>query len=393
MTFTPQGTIVALLLAFLLGVILGYYAVQNRLRRQTVILMENQRRLAELEQSHEARLREATERLRTDYETELATTIEHYQDQLSQKTLELEQAYETRFRVLQQGALSSPSLQPIGVGSGITPVPDIPTQSYISGEPLGVPPEPATPFTPPADALRLKRQYEMRLKEAAQKLQKAYEKQLAQHVKTARLNLQTEYEQQWNLKLQEQREHLVAYKAQLQAEFNARKASVYPIDTMAEDFAEPLPPEARTSEPQVADFPGRVLPQRPPSPQYTQNEIDARIREVAEELQREYDAQLARKLETYEVQVLQRLADLEKEYEERLANFASQTVIVGSSTQDILKLDPVVDASSVPSPVVSAEAVLQEEFLEDLENAFEDEAQEDGGDFGDLDLSDFNQLT
>ena len=83
-SFTP-GILIALLILFLLGILVGYALVQRRLRKQAEELKITQRRLTEIEQSHELRLRDATEQLRHDYESQLAHTIEHYQDQLSQK--------------------------------------------------------------------------------------------------------------------------------------------------------------------------------------------------------------------------------------------------------------------------------------------------------------------
>jgi hypothetical protein len=192
MTFTLQGIILTFLIAFLLGFLLGYYLVQGRLRRQTAALKESQRHLTELEQSYELRLRETTETLRREYEAELAETIEHYQDQLSQKTVDLEQTYATRFQVLQQGELSS-SAPPTAARERV----DIPPAVAPAGgavlrgqiEPVADdPPELTT-----AQVLHLKRQYETRLKEAAQKLQSAYEKQLAQHARNVRADLQAEY--------------------------------------------------------------------------------------------------------------------------------------------------------------------------------------------------------
>lgn len=199
MTFSLQVVVIALLVAFLVGILIGYALVQGRLQRQSEALEENQRRLAELEASYEVRLKETTQKLRRDYEAELAETIEHYQDQLSDKTLELKQNYETRLGVLQQG------LAETAISSGVA------MQSRTAEPSLSQP-----------EMLHLKRQYELRLKEAAQKLQQAYEKQLAQHAKSVTAELQADYEKRITEKVEHYDQQFAQRQTQLEQEYRNR---------------------------------------------------------------------------------------------------------------------------------------------------------------------------
>ncbi|MGF1458193.1 MAG: hypothetical protein ACFBSG_04130 [Leptolyngbyaceae cyanobacterium] len=131
-SFTP-GIIIALLIMFLIGILVGYSLVQRRLRTHAEELKVTRRRLDEMAQSHELRLREATDQLRHDYEAELSETIEHYQDQLSQKSIEMEQIYETRFRVLQQGSGVAAPQSLATANTGLSAVP--PQRSPVAPPP------------------------------------------------------------------------------------------------------------------------------------------------------------------------------------------------------------------------------------------------------------------
>lgn len=290
---SPQVLIIALLAALLIGILIGYFLMQGRLRRQDEALKASQRRhLAELEAAHESRLRETTQRLRQDYEAELATTIEHYQDQLSDKTSELQQIYETRFRVVQDSVITSA---------------DASGQGSQSNGNLGID---QAPLSQP-EVRHLKRQYEKRLKEAAQKLQQAYEKQLTQHAKTVRAELHAEYEQRLAAKTKEYETQIAARDAQLNQTLMGRHETPHKIDestlTLASREPSPLP---KTPSPSPVMIP-------------TQEDIDARIREATQQIQQNYEQQLSAKLEEYQDRLSSRVQELETDYRNRLDAIAS----------------------------------------------------------------------
>ncbi|NER84925.1 MAG: DUF1049 domain-containing protein [Leptolyngbya sp. SIO1D8] len=228
--FSLQVIIIALLIAFLVGLLIGYILVQGRLQRQQETLKANQRQLTELEESYEARLRDTTQQLRSDYESELEETIEHYQDQLSDKTVELQQNYETRLKVLQQGLTTAAEEQQSAAVRGTIDSPD----------------EVEAPLTQP-EVLHFKRQYETRLKEAAQKLQHAYEKQLAQHAKNVTTELQADYEKRLAEKIEHYDEQFSARNMQLEKEYARRYEALSqrePIDPPPTETLELAPPSS-----------------------------------------------------------------------------------------------------------------------------------------------------
>ena len=345
------GAIVALVVVFLVGLWIGYASVQGRWKRQGEALKASQQRLVELEQAHEVRLRETTQQLRRDYEAELAATIEHYQDQLSDKTLELKQTYDTRLEVLQQGVTDSAAerIAPVRDGS-IEPVSD---DSEI---PLSQP-----------EVLHLKRQYETRLKEAAQKLQHAYEKQLAQHAKTVTADLQADYEKRLAEKIEHYDEQFSSRNAQLEKEY----ASRYEALRLAQgdpDQREPAPNEPNQGEPTQAESaepvtpgvavptPSQIMgtgdettvtlqpfvrpsstpvPQEIPSSssQLTQEDIEARIQEATQQVRHEYEAQLSAKLKEYQKQLTSRMQELEEDYRNRLNTLAESKSGAGQAAR------------------------------------------------------------
>ena len=330
MISTLQGIIIiAVLVALLVGILIGYFSVQGRLRRQSEALKESQNRLSELETSYEGRLRTTTQTLRRDYEAELAETIEHYQDQLSDKTLELHQTYETRLKVLQEGLVmpieaETPS---IGRGNGIEPIDD----------------NADTPLSRP-EVLHLKRQYEIRLKEAAQKLQQAYEKQLAQHAKTVTADLQADYEK----RLADKIEHYDKQSAIRQAQLEQEYASRYEALSQAQAIASEVESQALQSQAAVlgskVPTPSEIMgtgnettvtlqpkdrPSFAPTPSQplvalpTQEDIDARIREATKQIRHDYEQQLSTKLEEYQAQLTARVQELEEDYRHRLNAIAN----------------------------------------------------------------------
>lgn len=341
MTLNLPGIIVAILIAFIVGILVGYALLQRRLRHQEATLKENQRRLEELERSYEVRLKETTQQLRHDHETELMETIAHHQDQLSDRILELQQNYETRLKVIQQG------LAPLINQEAATKV--------------NLPPVTEEPKADPSqqEVTQLRRRYEKRLKEAAQKLQQAYEKQLAQHVKTVTAELQADYEQRLTAKIEHYDEQFAIRTAQLEAEYAAQHEALsqsQPIPTPDEVIGElpnqhpsksgtredvtvtlqPMPPSNFSAAPQ--QFPSPQIP----SPQMTEAEIDARIEAATQKVRQDYEQQLSTKLREYQRKLTSKVQELEDSYQERLnvlTNLTSESNLRSETSQSD-DLDP-----------------------------------------------------
>ncbi len=96
--------IIGLFIGLCVGVIaaaLVYWLLKQRVDKLVNALQNNQRRLQQLENEHEIRLRAATDQLQADYETQLAEKIEYYQDEqiLQGELKELE--FETRIQVIE----------------------------------------------------------------------------------------------------------------------------------------------------------------------------------------------------------------------------------------------------------------------------------------------------
>jgi uncharacterized membrane-anchored protein YhcB (DUF1043 family) len=98
----------ALIIGLFIGLTIGvlaativYWLMQQRVEKLTSALQNNQRRLQQLENEHEIRLRSATDQLQADYERQLAEKIEYYQDdQIIQSGLK-EVEFETRLEVIE----------------------------------------------------------------------------------------------------------------------------------------------------------------------------------------------------------------------------------------------------------------------------------------------------
>ncbi len=229
MTVTYQVIILALLITCVLSIVIGYLIAQKRFQQQEDVLQQkSQDRLKATQTAHEQRLQDALFQARQDYEAQLAQRIGHYQDQFDQSLSEREQEHQTRLEVWQQGFASS-SGQPNHAAAG--------------GTAVGTSPE----------VLQLKHQYEARLKEAAQKLQQAYEQQLAQRAKATTADLQQAYETKLAQQIEHYEAHLAQRVTQLEAEFAARQ------DAMAADVTTGVSPvedsPAQASEVEVSEFP------------------------------------------------------------------------------------------------------------------------------------------
>ncbi len=96
--------IIGIFIGLTIGVIAAaaiYVLMQRRIDRLLSISQNNQRRLQQLENEHEIRLRTATDQLQADYEQQLAEKIEYYQDdQILHNELK-EQEFETRLNVIE----------------------------------------------------------------------------------------------------------------------------------------------------------------------------------------------------------------------------------------------------------------------------------------------------
>ncbi|MDA0267420.1 MAG: hypothetical protein O2890_01355 [Cyanobacteria bacterium] len=226
MTVTFQVIILALLIPCILGIAIGYFMAQKQSQRQAAALQQqSQERFKALEAAHEQRLQEALFQARQDYESQLAQRIGDYQDQFSQNLAEREQEHQTRLAVWQQG-LTTASAQSNPTNAG--------------GTAVAAPPE----------VLQLKRQYEARLKEAAQKLQQACEQQLAQRAKATTADLQRAYETKLAQQIEQYEAKLAERVAQLESEFTARHDALTAEAALIEDV--PAPPSTPPEFPQAS---------------------------------------------------------------------------------------------------------------------------------------------
>lgn len=82
-----------------LAALLVYWLMKARIERLLSALQNNQRRLQQLENEHEIRLRAATDQLQIEYERQLAEKIEYYQDHQMLQTELMALDFETRLTV------------------------------------------------------------------------------------------------------------------------------------------------------------------------------------------------------------------------------------------------------------------------------------------------------
>jgi uncharacterized protein YneF (UPF0154 family) len=229
MTVPFQVIILALLITCVVGIVIGYIMAQKRFQQEAEVRQQqNQDQLQAIQSAHDQRLQDALFRARQDYEAQLTRQIGHYQDQFAQNLAEREQEHQTRVEVWQEGLAAA----------GASPSDD------MTG---------GTAVTQP-EVLQLKHQYEARLKEAAHKLQQAYEQQLAQRFKATKADLQQNYETQLAQKIEHYEAQLAARVTQLETEFEARQASLAeaeaaPVDDASASISEPPEfPQASPSE-------------------------------------------------------------------------------------------------------------------------------------------------
>ncbi|MBD0267051.1 MAG: hypothetical protein ICV77_02035 [Cyanobacteria bacterium Co-bin8] len=285
--------LIALLISLLVGVIIGYFLRQGRISELVQTLKQNQRRNEDLELDHQQRLQEATLRLQQDYEAQLTEKIERYQDQLEERTHQLEQEYQSRLAVVQQGRQSP--------GSGLSE----PMPGALS-------PSPQPNISPDIQYVeqQIKRQYEDRLREAARKIQQAYEQHLRQKLRETRDLLQQDYENRLAQKIEHYETQLASRTEQLQGEYDIRLQALGPTPptpTAGWDTTVAM----GLNQPQMV---GSAAPVPGPPPAIP----DEALQRLEGQLRQEYEQRLAEKIEHYQDDLAQRVQNLEAEYEARL---------------------------------------------------------------------------
>lgn len=354
MTSSLQGIIIALLISLLIGVIIGYSLRQGRISELTNALKQSQKRNEELEREHEQRLQEATLRLQEDYEVQLAEKIERYQDQLEERTAELEQEYQGRLAVLEQGRLPYPGV-PAGPGSGSGV--GISTESGISTGP-----QPALAADLSYVEQQVKRQYEERLKEAARKIQLAYEQHLRQKLKDTRDDLQKDYERRLAQKIEHYEDEATNRINQLQEEYELRLQALGPA---------PAAPGATWDNTlaMTAASVQMAMPSLPTVPEVSLVASDRAAEELENRLRAEYEQKLAEKIEHYQDDLAQRVQSLEAEYEARLqVSQQAQPAEVPLVIEEVNIEEVNIEAVSIES--VDLEHGLSSEEPSDLQDMF-----------------------
>jgi len=107
--------IIGLFIGLCIGVVAAaivYWLLKSRIDKLLMALQSNQRRLQQLENEHEIRLRAATDQLQSDYEKQLAQKIEFYQDEQILQCDLLELEFETRLDVIEHSYARELTEQP-----------------------------------------------------------------------------------------------------------------------------------------------------------------------------------------------------------------------------------------------------------------------------------------
>jgi hypothetical protein len=286
MLVPSQGILlIAIVVSLIIGMVIGYFLRQGRIGELLQALKQIQRRSEDMEQDHQQRLREATLRLQQDYEAQLAEKIERYQDQLEERINQLEQEYQGRLSVVaqgQQGGMAGAAAPGFG---GITPNlgSDVPADLQAVEQ-------------------HIRRQYEDRLREAARKIQQAYEQHLRQKLRDARDLLQQDYEQRLAQKIEHYEAQTASRLEQLQGEYDLR------LQVM-----EPAAPAAGAGWDTTVTL-GAGQPAVTPPPALPEQALQ----QLETQLRQEYEQKLAEKIEHYQDDLAQRVQSLEAEYEARL---------------------------------------------------------------------------
>lgn len=260
-----QGMVIGLLISLLVGLILGFYLRQSRVNELSKALKTSQGREQGLQQEHEERLRAATTQLQQDYEAQLADKIERYQRQYEAQLQQLEAEYEARQNLIPISA-SLPSLEAQDPSADSSPAWDTAPISAYEAE--------------------LRQQYEARLKENTYKIQQAYEQYLRESLATAREAQQQEYDQRL-------------------AEAIAR---------YQDEVADRLAAALKDQETALAQGHGATSAVEDGD----ETEVQERLATLEAELRIDYDRRLADRIEQYQDEMSQRIAQLEEEFAARL---------------------------------------------------------------------------
>lgn len=266
-----QGIALALLLGLLVGFVAGYFLQKGRVNQLNEDLHQSREQLSRTEHDHERRLREATQVLQNDYEKQLAEKIERYQDQLEERLALMEKEYEGRL------SLASQSQQHSSTSSSASALAE-----NVSQE--------STPRLLMEETI--KQRYELRLKEAARKIQQAYEQHLRRKLRTFKDELQHEYEERMAQKVEHYEEQI---SQRLQSLGEAAETRGLPLGI------DPLGPE-----PGMASQAGG------------KEMASEEILLLKNQLKEEYEHKLAKKIEQYQADLAQRIEQLEAQYEARL---------------------------------------------------------------------------
>lgn len=259
-----QGMIIGLLISLLVGIIIGFYLRQNQVKTLTAALKTGQEREQAMQQEHEHRLRTATAQLQQDYEAQLSEKIERYQRQYEAQRQQLEAEYEARQNLIPGGS---------GGASAEDQDPNASPSDEWSSAPVS------------EYEAQLRRQYEARLKEAAYKIQQAYEQHLRETLAAEREAQQQTYDQR-----------LTEAIARYQDEAEARLAEALKEQELASQTGG------------AAVTPGEV----------DETEVQERLATLEAELRSDYDRRLAERIEQYQDDMSQRIAQMEEEFAARL---------------------------------------------------------------------------
>lgn len=111
---------IAVLVGVMVGVGITYFFLQQTIRRQENALEQAMARLTQKDQDQNQQLNEAMAKMESEYEQQIARTIERYQDSHSEQMQALEAEYEARM-----AALTSVSIQePLGQEPSPEPAPE-----------------------------------------------------------------------------------------------------------------------------------------------------------------------------------------------------------------------------------------------------------------------------
>ncbi len=286
-----QGLIITLAIAFLIGIIIGFYLRQARINELTEGLKRSQKRPDELEVEHQQRLQAATDQLQRDYEGQLAERIEAYQLQYEARSEQLEAEYQARYKAL------------------------IPTATVPEAQAYSSPA--SAQETNLAVEQQLRRQYETRLREAAVKLQRAYDDHLRQKLAEARQAYDRDYERRLTAALERHHDELLERSQGLDPDVANR------LQMMQSGSPMPIAPGPDAA--QIARW---------------RQEIEAEVRS-------DYETRLAEKIEQYQEELSRRTEDLQHQMESRL-QFLIQSRPIPSDLpgeQSSLNLEDLINAA------------------------------------------------